>query len=290
MKSVHKIIREEVRGFVMENNEADNEYYSAFDRVKKEVVHDFLYNNNDTMSKEVAWRVVSFSRLKKVWEDFMRYNEVRNVKSLDYIERIIIRNVLLIDVFTNFSGHVDTREYDDYLEETIKEFVQQQLECYFRKPVDTNQYEMDFETGGSKQPQPQSPCQLNPYVKNFIEENYNPDNMDVEDIEGMVYDAVTERFMWDYLAEGYITDYGLKPLRTLAIQLYGEQDPKEKLVTIDKILNVVHQTSDLAAWFIQGGASALSDLSGYNVPRDETDPYSDDVSAISGKYNMSDYS
>ena len=290
MKSVHKIIAEEVRAFVMENNEADYEYYSAFDRIKKEAVEDFLYKNNDTMSKEVAWRVVPFSRLKKVWEDFMKLGEVRDVKSLEYIERIIIRNVLLIDVFTNFSGHVDARESDDYLDETLKEFTEDQIRCYFRKPDDPNQLQMDFETGRSKKPVSQQPCELNTYVKNFIEEQYNPDNMDVEDLEGMLLDNIKERFYWDYLAKGYITDYGLKPLRSLAIQLYGEQDPKEKLITIDKILNVVHQTSDLAAWFIQGGASALSDLSGYNVPEDESDPYSNDVSKISGKYNMSDYS
>jgi hypothetical protein len=290
MKSISKIIVEEVRGFVMENNEADYEYYSAFDRIKEEVVDDFLYKNNDTMSKEVAWRVVPFSRLKKVWEDYMKYGFVRDEKSLDYIERIIIRNVLLIDVFTNFSGHVDTREYDDYLEEEIREFVDQQLDCYFRKPVDTRQYEIDFETGGSEQPTPQASCDVHPHVKDFIEDNYNPDTMNYEDLEKMLYDEIIERFMWDYLAEGYITDYGLKPLRNLATQLYSEIDPKEKLVTIDKILNVVHQTSDLAAWFIQGGASALSDLSGYNVPEDETDPYSDEVSKISGKYRMHDYS
>lgn len=290
MKSIHKIIAEEVRGFVMENNEADYEYYAAFDRIKEEVVDDFLYKNNDTMSKEVAWRVVPFARLKKVWEDYMKYGFIRDEKSLDYIERIIIRNVLLIDVFTNFSGHVDTREYDTYLEEEIREFVKEQLECYFRKPKDPNQYEIDFETGGSKRPTSQSHCELNPYIEKFIEENYRPDSMDADDLEAVLYDEITERFMWDYLAKGYITDYGLKPLRTLAIQLYSETDPKEKLVTIDKILNVVHQTSDLAAWFIQGGASALSDLSGYNVPEDETDPYSDEVSKISGKYRMHDYS
>lgn len=289
MNSINKIIAEEVRGFVMENNEADYEYYAAFDRIKEEIVDDFLYKNNDTMSKEVAWRVVPFNRLKKVWEDYMKYGFVRDEKSLDYIERIIIRNVLLIDVFTNFSGHVDTSEFDSYLEEQIREFVKEQIECYLQKPQDPNQYEIDFETGGSKRPSAQSQCNMNPYVENFIEENYRPDSMNAKDLEAMLYDEMMEKFMWDYLAEGYITDYGLKPLRTLAIQLYSETDPKEKLVTIDKILNVVHQTSDLAAWFIQGGASALSDLSGYNVPEDEEDPYSDEVSKISGKYRMHDY-
>jgi hypothetical protein len=288
MKSVRHIINEEIIKVLCEQDESVHNYYSAFNKIKKDVVHDFLYKNNDTMSKEVAWRVVPYARLKKVWEDFMKFNEVRDVKGLEYIERIIIRNVLLIHVFTNFSGH-ESGAYDDYLDETLKEYTENQIRCYFRKPDDLKQLQIDFETGGSKKPIPQQPCEVNPHVRNFIEDNYNPDNMDVEDLEGMLLDNLKERFYWDYLSKGYITDYGLDALRTLATQLYGENNPKEKLVTIDKILNVVHQTSDLAAWFIQGGASALSDLSGYSVPEDETDPYSDTVSKISGKYRMHDY-
>ena len=48
------------------------------------------------------------------------------------------------------------------------------------------------------------------------------------------------------------------------------------------MLNVAHQRSDLASWFVQGGSQALSQLSGYG------DPESGE-SVISGKYNMSDY-
>jgi hypothetical protein len=100
-------------------------------------------------------------------------------------------------------------------------------------------------------------------------------------LEGVVYDKVMEKFFDNYIAGGYITDYGLKPLRVLAIELYRENDPKKKLMLIDRILNVTHQTSDLAAWFIQGGSNSLNDLSGY---------YDDDGdSIISGKYNMSNY-
>jgi hypothetical protein len=284
MKSVRKIIREEIRKFVREsyeNEEALYSYWNGFDRLKQELVNDFLYQNDENFSKEISWRVIPYAPLKRIWEDFVRTNNVRNIKGLETIERIAIRNTILIDIITNFSGHVDYEESDDYLEESLREFAKEQVECYYQKPDDLDQLEMDFETGGHRRKTPQQPCTVLPFISELIEDNYNPDNMDVEDLQGMIYDKVMEKFYHNYLANGYLTDYGLKPLRTLATELYAEQNPEKKLVLIDKILNVVHQTSDLAAWFIQGGSSSLNDLSGYHDEEGE--------SIISGKYKMSDY-
>jgi len=286
MDIVRKIIREEVIAFIKENDEpiADslNSYWNGFEKIKKEIVEDFLYENNDDFSKEINWRVIPYSPLKRIWEDFMRTGDVRNVRGLESIERIAIRNTLLIDVITNFSGHVDMRESDNYLEESIEEFVQEQIRCYYQKPDDPDQLEMDFETGGHKRKIPQQPCTVMPFVKEFIEDNYNSNNADPKNLENLLYDEIlNNKFFDNYIAGGYITDYGLKPLRALAIELYRENNPKKKLVLLDRLLNVTHQTSDLAAWFIQGGTNSLDDLSGYY---DE-----DGDSTISGKYNMSNY-
>ena len=281
MKSVRSIIREEVMSYIKENDEALYSYWGGFEKLKQELVNDFLYQNDENFSKEISWRVIPYAPLKRIWEDFVRTNNVRNIKGLESIERIAIRNTILIDIITNFSGHVDANESDDYLEESIREFVKEQIRCYYQKPDDLDQLEMDFETGGHQRKTPQQPCTVLPFVSEFIEDNYNPDNMDIEDLEGMLYDKVLEKFYDNYIAKGYITDYGLKPLRALATELYAENNPMKKLVLIDKILNVVHQTSDLAEWFIQGGSASLNDLSGYYDEEGE--------SIISGKYNMSDY-
>jgi hypothetical protein len=84
-----------------------------------------------------------------------------------------------------------------------------------------------------------------------------------------------------------MSDYGTDPLVKLAFQLAREDEAEKKVVIIDKMLNVVHQRSDLASWFIEGGSAALSDISGYMS--DEKYGW-DSVSNISGKYKMSDYS
>lgn len=59
-----------------------------------------------------------------------------------------------------------------------------------------------------------------------------------------------------------ISDYGLEPLNRKLAELRKIGIPEKKLKKIDEILNVVHQRSDIAGWFIEGGSSALSQLSG----------------------------
>jgi len=59
-----------------------------------------------------------------------------------------------------------------------------------------------------------------------------------------------------------ISDYGLQPLQKHLISLKKQTDPVKKIMYMDMILNVVHQRSDLASWFVEGGSSALSQLSG----------------------------
>jgi hypothetical protein len=126
---------------------------------------------------------------------------------------------------------------------------------------------------------------LNKYFNDNILDNedfYNELNeIDVEKVKPVLYNEIEEKFMWNFFAEGYITDYGLQPLQKLLIQLANENNSEKKLIVIDKILNVVHQTTDLAAWFIEGGSRSLSLISGYDDEEGD--------SKISGKYRMSDY-
>jgi len=58
-----------------------------------------------------------------------------------------------------------------------------------------------------------------------------------------------------------ISDYGLKPLWQLAEELMEARNAEDKLIAIDKMLNVVHQRGDLAALFVEGGTSSLVTLS-----------------------------
>ena len=68
----------------------------------------------------------------------------------------------------------------------------------------------------------------------------------------------------DKISDYAFNDFGGRRLglTTLLGHLRKARTPEEKLPILDQILNVVHQTSDLASYFVEGGSSALSQLSG----------------------------
>ena len=67
--------------------------------------------------------------------------------------------------------------------------------------------------------------------------------------------AVDDRGVWR------ISDYALSNLVNGALELIHAKTPEEKLQKIDWILNVVHQRSDIANWFVEGGTDTLDELS-----------------------------
>lgn len=57
------------------------------------------------------------------------------------------------------------------------------------------------------------------------------------------------------------SDYGLKPLFKLIKELEENTTPEQQIVTINKVLDVIHQRGDLASAFIEGGKSTLYSIS-----------------------------
>ena len=67
-------------------------------------------------------------------------------------------------------------------------------------------------------------------------------------------------FITDDKGAWRISDYAIKELNDNALQLQQAKTSEQKLAIIDKVLNIVHQRSDLASWFIEGGTKTLNDL------------------------------
>jgi hypothetical protein len=225
MSTLKEIIREEISSFLNEED-VDWGLYEAMDSIFHETVQGFLDAREKGGGKQ-PWNFLPFPRLKKIWEDYMKFGFVRDVKGLDQIERIMTRNILKLNANTELSGHV-SYSVDDKLEE----------------------YGMTWE--------------------DFWEGDFTFDD-----------------YMRDEITN--ISDYGLDPLLKLLGELRKQTKPEDKLVTIDKMLNVIHQTSDLANIFLRGGSTDLDKLSGYYTPEDPDYEYSDEVSSISGKYKLGDY-
>jgi GNAT superfamily N-acetyltransferase len=69
-------------------------------------------------------------------------------------------------------------------------------------------------------------------------------------------------FFEDESGSWLISDYALKPLSQYELQLRQAKTSEQKLQIIDRILNIIHQRSDLAGWFVQGGRATLNRLAG----------------------------
>jgi len=90
---------------------------------------------------------------------------------------------------------------------------------------------------------------------------YELSDEDYEKIKEIV-DSADDPFFDDENGSWRLSDYGLGPLQNLAGQILDAETPEEKLILIDQALNVCHQRSDLASWFIEGGTSTLNKLFG----------------------------
>ena len=246
--------------------------YTREDEIKRSLFHDFLYNNTPEFTKHVPWKVIPFSRLKRIWEDFMRYGFVRDEKGLEMIEDIMIDNTLKIAICTALVGHTEWGD-EEAFENNIGYWIDEQLNCVFHK-FDKDQLEIPFDNPdkGYKLPEDLSPCTttIHPFVEKFIDENFDIDQLNRDELRDRLYDELKNRFFDYYQSDpnnklgDFISDYGLKPLQKLLKKLIFEaSSPEEKIPIIDQMLNIIHHRSDIAEWFVEGGSYALSNLSGH---------------------------
>ena len=82
-------------------------------------------------------------------------------------------------------------------------------------------------------------------------------------------------FYFNFLETDYgspVSDYGLDKLWAIAELLMRESSSERQLLLCDQMLNVVHQRNDLAALFVEGGSSALSQLAQGHLENNPADP------------------
>ncbi len=90
-------------------------------------------------------------------------------------------------------------------------------------------------------------------------------NAEIE-IEEEKLEALLEEF-YDYIyipeeRQYRISDYAFKKLHESVIEYFCADTAEKKLVALDHLINVIHQRTDLAKSFIEGGRETLSKLSG----------------------------
>jgi len=288
MKMLVKIIIDECKKFLSENYYDEDSYYSLESEIKISLFNDFLYQNTPDFTKNVPWTVIKFPRLKKIWEDYMSSGVVRDERGLEDITDIMVDNTIKVMIFTNLAGHTESDDEESF-EDNIGYWVDEQLNCILpEKKEDRTQLEIPFNDPNQgyaiKPEQHIEPCntQINQFAENFVNENYDDEknlNENRSDIREKLYEEMKDKFFYYYMNDpehkmgGFISDFGLRPLEILLSQLLKENKSENRVVIIDKMLNVIHQRSDIASWFVEGGSKSLSELSG----------------EISEPYRMSDY-
>ena len=72
------------------------------------------------------------------------------------------------------------------------------------------------------------------------------------------------RFM-NFIQDDKFSDYALKPLQDIVFEMMGAKTPEQRLILIDRALNVIHQRGDISAIFVEGGRDTLEYLAGQGV-------------------------
>lgn len=182
------------------------------------------------------WKLIPANQYHNALKDFVKYGSfMRFPTRYIYIwKEILLKNIVILDILTSIAGHTNSFPYDefydcfDYNHDTGAdydgEFTKWCMETYGERKS------YDFEA-----------------VYNFLDEKY-----DMDDTLPLFSNG-----QW------LLSDFGLKPLWKLGQDLLNDKTPEEMIVTINKILDVSHQRSDLAEIFIEGGSSTLSAIHDY---------------------------
>jgi len=288
--AIKKIIKEVIEKLFEDYNEDlfDEENY-----LKQKIFDDF-FSRKEKGYTRVPWRLIPYELLEITWNKYVElgYFHERYLNNLEKIENIMTENILKLKILTDLSGHssssyeedfddagiIDKRDYENSSLLYIKDVADvQQLKLFdgdytkFKLFV----YDKDENLIDSKVASNES--ELNKMVdfltrhylikdiisdNNFFDKEKDDFKLLNQDVKGFTEDF----YDWTVDAEGtnIMSDYGLEPLLKLLHQLRSEEEktPEERLLIIDQMLNVAHQRSDLASWFVVGGSRALNKLAG----------------------------
>ena len=94
-------------------------------------------------------------------------------------------------------------------------------------------------------------------VNDYLETDFNDYERASNHLEENGIDSIIPTFS---NGQWLLTDYAYNSLEKFAVELLTTDDSTSNLITINKILDVVHQRSDLAEIFIKGGSDSLEQI------------------------------
>lgn len=295
-KSILKNIIKEVIDKLFEYDEdydLNEKIWTLKDELKNEIFEDFINREKFGYSR-VPWRLVPLSLLQVTWNKFVEFGYVpdRYYKNLEKIEELMTENVLKLEILTELSGHTSHSPDEDFEEYGILDKEEDEYIIQINIVSDPNQLKLfkgpytqfkvtlmdldgdakDVKTAKDKESLKNILMSYSKKyrIKDVVSDNGFFDKYKADYISPEPNGYVEDFYDWTVDKNGIdiMSDYGLEPLINLLYKLKTSKTPEEKLLTIDRMLNVVHQRSDLASWFVEGGSKALSQLSGMEEPQE----------------------
>ncbi|MCK9434995.1 MAG: hypothetical protein M0R32_09305 [Candidatus Cloacimonetes bacterium] len=95
---------------------------------------------------------------------------------------------------------------------------------------------------------------------------YSPVDMMNDQVDEEVTEADFEGFE-NYIidknsGQWRISDYAMEPLMEDAYRIIAAQNTTDRIIAVDRAINRIHQRSDIAKFFVEGGTSTLNQLAG----------------------------
>jgi len=221
-------------------------FFSLLDRTVREVFEDIKSGN------KIKFYKIKPMQYKQALMEFMKYKEFFRfpVKYIYKWKDMMLENVALLDALTSIHGHTQYFPEDEFYD------IFDNSESYISK-----QYNMF--TNDLSEVTPQG--EYTTWAKTMYAETGNKDYLKSSWNE--FYEFLDEVYKIDNVVPFFnngqpvLTDYGLQPLLDLSEILITQDDPGEIIITINKMLDISHQRSDLAELFIEGGSKSLDFIS-----------------------------
>jgi hypothetical protein len=238
-----KITIDQLKHIIVEQTEQEYMFYEILDEKTLEVFYSFKNK------EKIKFRLINPTQYKKALEEFIKYGQLMRFpeKIIYKWKHMVINNVALLSVLTDINGHSENfpfREFNDTFDSA-------------EPPYETNQ--LNLFTGEKDWVNPEGEYSV--WLKQKFEETKNKDYLKKQDWDNCIefldevynFEEYEPRFS---NGQPVLSDYGLDPLFKLINIIIHQEKPEEILVTINKILDVAHQRSDLSELFLVGGQAS----------------------------------
>lgn len=231
---------------LLEQTEGEWGFISLQDELTSEVFN--AINNK----QKIRFQRIKPTQYKQALVEFVKYRDFFRFPT-KYIHRwkdMTLHNIALLNALTEIHGHTSRFPYDEFYD-TFD----------YQESYESNQYNL---FGGLTEVTPDG--EYTAWAKKKYQETGDKDYLQSHNFTA-VYEFLDEVKNIDeyvpFFSNGHavLSDFGLDPLLKLGETLVNQSDPKDIIVTLNKILDVAHMRSDLAEIFIEGGSSSLDAIS-----------------------------